>query len=76
MEHIGAYRIIILVFGISGCVIGMLSYTGTKERIIVAKDYTPKVPFWHGIIAGMKNKYQWGRSITSCLYSSKQEYKI
>ncbi|MFR6066324.1 MAG: MFS transporter [Eubacterium sp.] len=65
MEHIGAYRIIIPVFGISGCVIGMLSYTGTKERIIVAKDYTPKVPFWHGIIAGMKNKYQWGRSITS-----------
>lgn len=67
MEHIDAYRIIIPLFGISGCAIGLLSYTGTKERIIVAKDYTPKVPFWHGVIAGMKNKYQWGRSISSWL---------
>ena len=36
-----------------------------KERIIVSKDYSPKVPFFQGIGAGIQNKYQWARSITS-----------
>ena len=45
LEHINAYRIIMPIFGIGGALIGLFSYTGTKERIIVAKDYTPKVPF-------------------------------
>lgn len=44
LEHINAYRIIMPIFGIGGALIGLFSYTGTKERIIVAKDYTPKVP--------------------------------
>lgn len=49
LEHINAYRIIMPIFGIGGALIGLFSYTGTKERIIVAKDYTPKVPFFKGI---------------------------
>lgn len=65
MEHINAYRVIMPIFAILGCALGMFSYAGTKERIIVAKDYTPKVPFFHGIAAGMKNKFQWARSITA-----------
>lgn len=44
---------------------GIFSYAGTKERIIVSKDYSPKVPFFQGIGAGIQNKYQWARSITS-----------
>ena len=67
LEHINAYRIIMPIFGISGALIGLFSYTGTKERIIVAKDYTPKVPFFKGIGAGIQNKYQWARSITGWL---------
>lgn len=67
LEHINAYRIIMPIFGIGGALIGLFSYTGTKERIIVAKDYTPKVPFFKGIGAGIQNKYQWARSITSWL---------
>ena len=55
------------IFGIGGALIGLFSYTGTKERIIVAKDYTPKVPFFKGIGAGIQNKYQWARSITGWL---------
>ena len=43
LEHINAYRIIMPIFGIGGALIGLFSYTYTKERIIVAKDYTPKV---------------------------------
>lgn len=65
LEHIGAYRVIMPIFGIGGALIGILSYTGTKERIIVSKDYTPKVPFFKGIAAGIANKYQWARSLTS-----------
>lgn len=67
LEHINAYRIIMPIFGIGGALIGLFSYTGTKERIIVAKDYTPKVPFFKGIGAGTQNKYQWARSITGWL---------
>lgn len=65
LEHINAYRIIMPIFGIGGALIGILSYTGTKERIIVSKDYSPKVPFFKGIGAGIANKYQWARSLTS-----------
>lgn len=67
LEHINAYRIIMPIFGIGGALIGLFSYTGTKERIIVAKDYTPKVPFFKGIGAGIQNKYQWASSITGWL---------
>lgn len=65
LEHINAYRVIMPVFGIGGALLGILSYAGTKERIIVSKDYSPKVPFFKGIGAGIQNKYQWARSITS-----------
>lgn len=65
LEHINAYRIIMPIFGIGGALIGILSYTGTKERIIVSKDYSPKVPFFKGVGSGIANKYQWARSLTS-----------
>lgn len=65
LEHINAYRVIMPIFGIGGAIVGILSYTGTKERIIVSKDYTAKVPFFKGIGAGIANKYQWARSLTS-----------
>ena len=65
LDNIDAYRIIMPVFGIGGALIGIFSYTGTKERIIVSKDYVPKVPFFKGIVAGIQNKYQWSKSINS-----------
>lgn len=65
LEHIRAYRVIMPVLGIGGALIGLFSYFGTKERIIVSKDYSPKVPFFKGIGAGIANKYQWARSLTS-----------
>ncbi len=65
LEHIDAYRVIMPALGIGGALIGLFSYFGTKERIIVSKDYTPKVPFFKGIGAGIANKYQWARSLTS-----------
>ncbi|MGN0469025.1 MAG: MFS transporter [Acutalibacteraceae bacterium] len=65
LEHINAYRIIMPAFGIFGVILGFLSYSGTQERIIVSKDYTPKVPFFKGIMSGVKNKYTWSRTISS-----------
>lgn len=65
LEHINAYRVIMPALGMGGALIGLFSYFGTKERIIVSKDYTPKVPFFKGIGAGIANKYQWARSLTS-----------
>lgn len=65
LEHINACRVIMPALGIGGALIGLFSYFGTKERIIVSKDYTPKVPFFKGIGAGIANKYQWARSLTS-----------
>lgn len=65
LDNIDAYHIIMPVFGIGGALIGIFSYTGTKERIIVSKDYVPKVPFFKGIVAGIQNKYQWAKSINS-----------
>ena len=65
LEHIGAYRVIMPIFGIGGAILGIISYSGTKERIIVSKDYSPKVPFFKGVGAGIANKYQWARSLTS-----------
>ena len=65
LEHINAYRVIMPALGIGGALIGLFSYFGTKERNIVSKDYTPKVPFFKGIGAGIANKYQWARSLTS-----------
>lgn len=67
LETITPYRVIMPVFGIVGAIIGILSYSGTKERIIVSKDYVPKVPFLKGIVSGMKNKYSWARSFQAWL---------
>ncbi len=67
MDTIAPYRIIMPVFGIVGAAVGLLTYGGTRERIIVSKDYVPKVPFVKGIVAGMKNKYQWARSFQAWL---------
>ncbi len=67
LDTIAPYRIIMPIFGIVGAIIGLLSYSGTKERIIVSKDYVPKVPFVKGIVSGMKNKYQWARSFQAWL---------
>lgn len=67
LDTIAPYRIIMPVFGIVGAIIGILSCSGTKERIIVSKDYVPKVPFFKGIVSGMKNKYQWARSFQAWL---------
>lgn len=65
LDNINAYRVILPLFGIVGALIGLIAYFGTRERIIVAKDYVPRVPFIKGLMLGATNKYQWARSIQS-----------
>lgn len=59
LYNIKTYRIIFPIFSILGLVVGYLAYFGTKERIVVAKKYVPKVGFMEGLEKMAKNKYFW-----------------
>ncbi len=59
LYNIKTYRIIFPIFSILGLIIGYLAYFGTKERIVVAKKYVPKVGFMEGLEKMAKNKYFW-----------------
>lgn len=68
LEHIAAYRILIPGFSVLGVLLGLFSYFGTRERIVVSKSYTPGVPFRSGIAQSVKNRFLWAHSLQSwCL---------
>lgn len=56
---IGFYKLIFPVFTILGVILGLFSYYGTKERIVVSKKYVPRVKFVDGFEKIAKNKYFW-----------------
>lgn len=58
------YRVIIPVFCALGVLLTMLTYFGTKERIIQPKEYKAKVKFWDAMKKCVKNKYLWIINIT------------
>lgn len=57
--EIGFYQVIFPVFALIGAALGLLSYYGTKERIIVPKAYQSKVKFKDGFKEIASNKYFW-----------------
>ena len=59
------YRVIIPVFCALGVLLTMLTYFGTKERIIQPKEYKAKVKFWDAMKKCVKNKYLWIINITT-----------
>lgn len=59
MDSLKTYRIAVPIFCIIGVGIGMLCYFGTKEKIIVSKQYKPRVRFLDGMKKISKNKYFW-----------------
>lgn len=61
---INLYRVIIPVFCGIGVVLTLIAYFGTKERVIVPREYKAKVKFWDGMKKCMKNKYLWIINIT------------
>src|SRR5699024_9376042 len=56
---INLYRVIIPVFCGIGVLLTLIAYFGTKERVIVPREYKAKVKFWDGMKKCAKNKYLW-----------------
>lgn len=53
------YQVIFPVFGILGAALALLSYFGTKERVVVAKEYKTKIKFTDGVRKIAHNRYFW-----------------
>ncbi|MDE7209299.1 MAG: MFS transporter, partial [Clostridia bacterium] len=53
------YRTIFPIFAVVGVLLTLLAYFGTKERVIVAKNFEKKVKFWDAIKKIVRNKYLW-----------------
>jgi len=59
MTDFKTYRIFFPIFSIAGIALSIITFSGTKEKIVVAKDYVAKVKFSEGIKQVAKNKYFW-----------------
>ena len=56
---ISVYRIVFPAFSAISFLLGLLIFKGTREKIIVPKDYVAKIKFSSGISQVAKNKYFW-----------------
>ena len=59
MKGFTAYRIIFPIFSVIGIALSVWTFKGTKEKIVVPKDYVAKVKFFDGIKSLYNNKYFW-----------------
>lgn len=59
MTGFTAYRVLFPIFSIVGVALGLMTFKGTEEKIIVAKDYVARVKFIDGIKEIKDNKYFW-----------------
>lgn len=59
MTDFKTYRIFFPVFSVAGIILSIITFKGTKEKIVVSDDYVAKVKFSEGIKQVAKNKYFW-----------------
>lgn len=59
------YRTIFPIFTVLGVLFTLIAYFGTKERVIVPKNYEKKVKFWDATSKIVRNKYMWILNITT-----------
>lgn len=59
MTEFKTYRIFFPIFSIAGIALSFITFKGTEEKIVVAKNYVAKVKFSEGIRQVAKNKYFW-----------------
>lgn len=59
MTGFTAYRIIFPVFSVIGIALSVWTFVGTREKIVVPKNYVAKVKFSDGIKSLYNNKYFW-----------------
>lgn len=67
MTDFKTYRIYFPIFSIVGIILSFITFKGTKEKIVVPKNYVAKVKFSEGIKQVSKNKYFWLINIHSVL---------
>jgi len=58
-ESILSYRVWFPIFAVIGFFSSLIMYFNCEERIIVEKEYKPKVKFRHGVKSLGSNKYFW-----------------
>jgi len=58
------YRTIFPIFTLLGVLMTLIAYFGTKERVIIPKNYDKKVKFWDAMSKIVRNKYLWIINIT------------
>jgi Na+/melibiose symporter-like transporter len=71
LRDITVYRIIFPVISVLGFLLGLWTFRGTKEKLIVPKNYVAEVSFKDGIAQAAKNKYFWLINIFTVLGSLK-----
>ena len=59
MTDFKTYRVFFPIFSAIGVLLSLITFKGTKEKIVVPKDYVAKVKFGEGIKQVAKNKYFW-----------------
>lgn len=59
MSKISTYKLVIPLFSLIGLGLSFLAFFGTKERIIVSKQYVPKVHFFDALKELSVNKFFW-----------------
>lgn len=71
MKGFTAYRVLFPIFSLFGVLLGLVTFKGTKEKIIVSNDYVAKVKFIDGIREVKNNKYFWILTLHNILGSLK-----
>ena len=59
MRGFTAYRVLFPIFSVIGIALSVWTFKGTKEKIVVSKDYVAKVKFSEGIKSLYGNRYFW-----------------
>ncbi len=59
MRGFTAYRILFPIFSVIGIALSVWTFKGTREKIVVSKDYVAKVKFSEGIKSLYGNRYFW-----------------
>jgi len=67
-ESILSYRVWFPIFAVIGFFSSLIMYFNCEERIIVEKEYKPKVKFRHGVKSLGSNKYFWIFTISAIFF--------
>ncbi len=59
MTNFTAYRVMFPIFSVIGIALSLWTFRGTREKIVVPKNYVAKVKFSEGIRSLYNNKYFW-----------------